>query len=123
MDINEIFRKMAEQRKLQNTAMTQSFDRMSMDGSDKQGPHLPDVTPEEQEYYGNIGQAVTGSVGKLPEDPSKVVAAKNILNKVYDSGAKLFDVAKSQQSLSRELDFANRARQQKFDRIKKLFGN
>lgn len=107
----------------------QMQDRIKMDDPSLQGPRLPDTTPEEEQFADNnlalVAGAVSplgGKVARMPMPTSKEATAMKVANEVMDNVPYIKDVQKTQQALNREVEFANRARQQKFDRIQKALG-
>lgn len=67
--------------------------------------------------------SVDRGLGRIASDTSKEAVRRSALNSIVEASAPMNAIKNSQQALSREVDFANRARQQKFDKIKKMFGN
>lgn len=124
---------------LQQAGADQAMDRIKMSNPNVQGPHLPQVTPEDQEYVNNNMGAMMGGIAPiagLEEAAGKGVAdvAEASAKKVADQAAAAAqagnataqDVAMAQQKLSRAADFTDRNAQQikdyKLSRLKGMMG-
>lgn len=133
MNIIEILKKLGSKigQNIDNSAekqrvyVAQGKDRLErMLNPNKAGPELPPTTPEEQEYYEDLSTSVVGSLApvanipKMMVDGQKVNAAKGIL----DQAKTLSEATKAQTVLNRELHYADRAKAQRFAKLKGLMG-
>lgn len=107
---------------------SQTADRIRMADQSLQGPRMDDTpTPEENAYAQNTAAAMMGSVapagtieglaGRMAEMTPAESAAAKLANGAVESGAEMPVVQEGQQALSRAADFADRARQQRFQRL------
>lgn len=95
---------------LQKDTSRQMMDRIKMSNNpEMQGPPLPDVTPEEKEYYDSLSTGMMGSVAPVAK-----------------AAPTMMQMAKETFSKGREADFATRLAEQakaaKFQSIKKYLG-
>jgi hypothetical protein len=57
---------MAEGDKTASEGFERTFDKAKMNANPElQGPHLPEHTPEEDKYYGDIAQSMGGAMGSI----------------------------------------------------------